>query len=247
MQFAIQQLSTQVLNATTESKRAVKQLMRYLKGTQHTCLRLEPREMVQTGSLEVVGRSDSDWPGDSATRQSVTGYHCGVQNVTMCNRSLKQTAISLSSCEAEFYAANACAGELLGLAELFKELHCKVSVRPEMDSDSFCSAGDHVDSDTSRYDACQHSSGYERNVYPWVEWTRRTTQPIFSRNILTDCVEEHLRRNWDYAFWIWLMVLRTRKTDDDNWRLLKSVCSSAGVPVLSVLTCDRLYTTQTVH
>ena len=136
MQFAIQQLSTQVLNPTTESKRAVKQLIRYLKGTQHTCLLLEPREMLQTGLLELVGRSDSDWAGGSATRQSVAGYHCDVQNVTMCNRSLKQTAISLSSCEAELYAASACAGELLGLAELFKELHCKVSVRLEMDSDS---------------------------------------------------------------------------------------------------------------
>ena len=136
MQFAIQQLATQVLNPTTESKRAVKQLIRYLKGTQHTCLCLEPREMVQTGLLELVGRSDSDWAGDSATRQSVTGYHCDAQNVTVCNRSLKQTAISLSSCEAEFCAASACAGELLGLAELFKDLHYKFSVRLEMDSDS---------------------------------------------------------------------------------------------------------------
>ena len=110
MQFAIQQQSTQVLNLTTESKRAVKQLVRYLKGTPHTCLRLEPREMVQKGLLEIEGRSDSDWAGDSATRQSVTGHHCNVQNVLMCNRSLKQTAISLSSCEAEFYAASACAG-----------------------------------------------------------------------------------------------------------------------------------------
>ena len=44
MQFAIQQLSTQVLNPTSESKRTMKQLIRYLKGTQHTCLLLEPRE-----------------------------------------------------------------------------------------------------------------------------------------------------------------------------------------------------------
>ena len=102
MQFAIRQLSTQVLNPTKESKRATKQLIRLLKGTQHTSLRLEPREMVQTVLLELVGRSDSDWAGDSATRQSVTGYHCDVQSVTMCNRSLKQTAISLSSYEAEF-------------------------------------------------------------------------------------------------------------------------------------------------
>ena len=91
--------------------------------------------MVHTGLLELVGRSDSDWVGDSATRQSFTGYLCDVQNGTMCNRSLKQAAISLSSCEAEFYAASACAGELFGLAEFFKELHSKVSVRLEMESD----------------------------------------------------------------------------------------------------------------
>ena len=114
----------------------MKQLIRYLKGTQHTCLRLEPREMDQKGLLELVGRGDSDRAGDSATRQSVTGYHCDVQGVTICNRSLKQSPISFSSCEADFYASSACAGELLGLAELFKELHYKVSVRLEMDSDA---------------------------------------------------------------------------------------------------------------
>ena len=79
MQLGIQQLSTQVLKTTTQSKRAVKQLIRYLKGT---CLRLEPLEKVQTGLLELVGRSDSYWAGDSATRRSVTGYHCDVQNAT---------------------------------------------------------------------------------------------------------------------------------------------------------------------
>ena len=52
----------------------------------------------------------------------------------MCNRSLKQTAISLSSREAEFYAASACARELRGLAELFKELHFNVPVRLEIGS-----------------------------------------------------------------------------------------------------------------
>ena len=42
MPFAIQQLSTQVLNPTTENKRAVKQLIRYPKGKHNACLRLEP-------------------------------------------------------------------------------------------------------------------------------------------------------------------------------------------------------------
>ena len=167
-----------------QSKLAVKQLIRYLKGTQHTCLRLEPREMVQKGLLELVGRSDSDWAGDSAPRQSVTGYHCDVQNVTMCNRCLKQTAISLSSCEAEFYAAGACAGELLGLAETFKEIHYDVAVRLEMDSGS----ATHI--------LQRRGPGGLKHIEIRCLWTRRTTQ-----NILTDCVQEHLRRNWDYAFW----------------------------------------------
>ena len=87
---------------------------------------MKPRGMAQKGLLELGGRSDSDRAGDSATRQSVTGYHCDVQNVTICNRSLKQTAISHSLCEADFYAASACAGKLLGLAELFKELQYNV-------------------------------------------------------------------------------------------------------------------------
>ena len=48
MQLTIQQQSTLVLNPTTESKPAVKQLIRDLKGTNNTCLRLEPHMTVQT-------------------------------------------------------------------------------------------------------------------------------------------------------------------------------------------------------
>ena len=169
MQFAIQQTihtSHQPHDREQARSEAVDTIS---QGTQHTCLLVEPREMVQTGLLELVGRSGSGGAGDSATRQSVTGYHCNVQNVTMCNRSLKQTAISLSSCEAEFYAASACAGELLGLAELFKNFTTQfqfVSRWIQTRQDTFCSAGDQVDSNTSRYDAWQYNNGYEQNVYP---------------------------------------------------------------------------------
>ena len=124
--------------------------------------------MVQKGLLELVGRSGSDWAGDSATRQSVTGYHCDVQNVTMRNRSLKQTADSLSSCEAEYHVANACARELLGLAELFTQLHCNVSVVLrwiQTRQDTFYSAGDQADSNTLKCKAWQDNSRHERNVY----------------------------------------------------------------------------------
>ena len=66
-------IHTRPQSPTTESKCAVKQLIRYLKGTQHACLRLQPCGMVQKGWLELVGRSDSDWAGESARRRSCYG------------------------------------------------------------------------------------------------------------------------------------------------------------------------------
>ena len=184
MQFAIQQLSTQFFNPTTDSKRAAKHLIRYLKGTQHTCLRLEPRGMVQKGLLELVGRSDSDWAADSATRQSVTGYRCNVQGVTMCNRSVKHTAISLSSCEADVYAASACARELLGLAELLKELHYDVAVSLEMDSDS----ARHILQRKGPGEAQAHRDTMLGN-------TTMGTSKKSLRNIWVDCEHSCLRRS----------------------------------------------------
>ena len=40
---------------------------------------------------------DSDWAIDSATSQSVTGYHCDVQDVTMCNTDGDQSQFMRSS------------------------------------------------------------------------------------------------------------------------------------------------------
>ena len=47
-----------------------------------------------------------------------------------------ETDSNQSQCEAEVYAASACAGELQGLGGLFKELHHSVSVHPEKDAGS---------------------------------------------------------------------------------------------------------------
>ena len=135
MQFAIQQLSTQVLT-THDREQARSETVDTISQRHATTLVFVLNRAKWFKKVCWNGRGDSDSAGDSARRQSVTGYHCDVQNVTLCNRSLKQTAISLSSCEADFHAASACAGELLGLAELFKKLHKDVSVRLEMDSDS---------------------------------------------------------------------------------------------------------------
>ena len=77
------------------------------------------REQARSETVDTISQKHAQYlsssrvtqsgPEDSAKRQSDTGYRCNVQGVTMCSRSLKQTAISLSSCEAEFSTASACA------------------------------------------------------------------------------------------------------------------------------------------
>ena len=130
----------------------------------------------------------------------------------MCNRSLKQTTISLSSCEAEFCAASGCAGELLGLAELFKELHNNVSVRLEMDSDS------------ARHIPQRRGPGGLEHIGVIQQWirekrlsvsrrTRRTTLQISLRNIWMDCERSRSQGNLDYESWM-VRMLQMETTEE---------------------------------
>ena len=139
---------------------------------------------VQHGVIEFVGRSDSDWAGDQATRQCITGHHCSVHGVTMY-RGQKQTSVSLCSCEPEFYAASACAGELLGLAELFKE-RCSSS---RMDSDSarhiLQRRGPGGLMHVGKRCWASHN-GSDKKVCQLDAWIRKTTPQISSRHIWMD-------------------------------------------------------------
>ena len=135
MQFSAQQLSTPVLNHH-DREQARCEAVDTISPRHDTLVFVLNRakwfKQVCWNSLAVVT------PIGPAIRQHarvLRDIFAMYRNGTMCNRSLKQAAISLSSCEAEFYAASACAGELFGLAE-FKELHSKVSVRLEVESDS---------------------------------------------------------------------------------------------------------------
>ena len=91
-------------------------------------------EWFKKALLELVGRIDSDWAGDSATRQSVTeiSFQCA-------GRDDVQKKCEADSNQSQFMRGRVlrfqCAGELLGLADLFKELHHNLPVRLEMDSD----------------------------------------------------------------------------------------------------------------
>ena len=101
---------------------------------------------------QICCRSDTDGAGDSATRQSVTGYHCDAQNV---KQSSAQPMLVSENC-----------WDLPNSSRNFTRKSQFVSKWIQTRQDTFCSAQAKVHSNTSRYNACQYSSGFERNVHP---------------------------------------------------------------------------------
>lgn len=83
---------------------AVKRVCRYLKGTTELGI-LYKRE----GEETLLAYSDSDYAGDLDDRKSTSGYVFNVNSAAVAWSSKKQPVVSLSTTEAEFIAAAACA------------------------------------------------------------------------------------------------------------------------------------------
>ena len=85
-------------------------------------------------STKIWACSDSDWAGDKKTRKSTTGgclWH-GAHLLKVWAKT--QKAISLSSAEAELYAAVHCASEALGVQSILKDLGKDAAVGFGMDA-----------------------------------------------------------------------------------------------------------------
>jgi hypothetical protein len=98
--------------------KAVKQILRYLKGTIDLGL-----VYVQGGEADkLVGYSDSDHGADTVERRSTGGmaFYLNENLITWCSQ--KQKTVSLSSCESEFMAATAAAKQALWLRNLISEI-----------------------------------------------------------------------------------------------------------------------------
>ena len=96
---------------------ALKQILRYLRGTCSLGLRFK-----RGGNLKLEGYSDSSYNVDNDDGKSTTGnvFYLGDSPITWC--STKQEIVALSSCEAEFMAATEAAKQAIWLQELFGEV-----------------------------------------------------------------------------------------------------------------------------
>lgn len=70
--------------------------------------------------LKLVGYSDSDWGRDLDERKSTTGYCFLIGDAAFTWSSKKQAIVTLSTCEADYVAANSTVCHAIGeLVELF--------------------------------------------------------------------------------------------------------------------------------
>ena len=107
-----------------EHWKAMKRLMGYLECTD---VHLKLREPM---NLKVYAWVDSNFATNAETRKSVTGYIVTVGGGLCCFSSKLQPAVTLSSTEAEYYAASTCATDIKFLQMLFEELFPAEQIRP---------------------------------------------------------------------------------------------------------------------
>ena len=116
--FGVGLVSRYMETPTTSHLKAAKRILRYIKGTIDFGLYYST-----SNNFKLVGYSDSDWAGDVDDRKSTTGFLFYMGETTFTWSSKKQPIVTLSTCEAEYVAANSCVRHAIWLRNLLDELH----------------------------------------------------------------------------------------------------------------------------
>jgi len=97
--------------------KAVKRILRYLKGTANFAL-----EYNGGSSEKVKGYSDADWAGSLDDRRSTTGYVFTMNGAAVTWSSKKQPTVALSTTEAEYMAMTQAAKEAIWIRRFLAEV-----------------------------------------------------------------------------------------------------------------------------
>jgi hypothetical protein len=110
---------------------AAKRVLRYVQHTMKLGLHYGRKE-----TLEIIGFCDSDWGGCPDEKKSTTGYAFLVGGGAFSWCSKRQGAISLSSCEAEYYASSQAAMEVAWQRSFLEEIGMQQEEAITIGSDS---------------------------------------------------------------------------------------------------------------
>jgi hypothetical protein len=117
IQYAVGVVSRCVSDPSVTHWRAVKRILRYIKGTTHFGLKYGA-----SGGTTLTGYCDADWAGDKQDRKSTSGYSFFLGGSPVSSSSRKQQTVSLSSTEAEYIALSSATQECLWLRSILTEL-----------------------------------------------------------------------------------------------------------------------------
>jgi histone deacetylase 1/2 len=106
--------------------KTVKRILRYLQGTLHHGLLLQPAPL--NTPIALTGFCDADWASDPDGRRSTSGacIYLGPNLVSWWAK--KQTLVSRSSAEAEYRSLALVSAEILWMQSLLKELRIPIKV-----------------------------------------------------------------------------------------------------------------------
>ena len=117
--YAVGVVSRFLANPGKEHWKAVKWILRYLRGTTKRCL------CFGNGKLELMDYTDSDWAGDKDSRKSSSGYITTFAGGAVSWQSKLQKCVALSTTEAEYIAATEACNEMLWMKNFLLELGVK--------------------------------------------------------------------------------------------------------------------------
>ena len=134
---AVNQCSRFLANPGPTHIEAAKHILRYLAGSADYALTYtqQPPELANM----LWGAADSDHAGDPDTRRSTTGYVMMLNGSAISWQSTRQALVSLSSTEAEFYAASVAGCDVVYLRRLCQDLGFEqASATPVMEDNVVC-------------------------------------------------------------------------------------------------------------
>ncbi|GAA0169316.1 transmembrane signal receptor [Lithospermum erythrorhizon] len=125
-------ISRYMSNPTELHLQAAKRILRYLKGS----MQLEIMYQKSNIKGELLAYTDSDYAGDCDDRRSTSGYAFILNSGAVAWGSRKQPIVTLSTTEAEYVAATACACQLLWMRRVLKALKHEEKECIEIKSDN---------------------------------------------------------------------------------------------------------------
>jgi Reverse transcriptase (RNA-dependent DNA polymerase) len=116
LSYAVSMLAQFNSNPLKIHWKAALRVLRYLKLTRNFCI------TYRKGRIIIVGFSDADWGSNPIDRISMTGYVFMVNGGAVSWTSHKQTAVALSTMEAEYMALSDASRESIARGQFFIEL-----------------------------------------------------------------------------------------------------------------------------